>query len=101
MEYTEGEWKVVKYSIKERPVYCVETAEHQICGLEPGHAASDGLPKEEHEANAYLIASAPDCHRELSGIVTAFEQLGWSAFMSEMGRRLPSAKQALAKADDK
>ena len=54
-----------------------------------------------NEANAHLIAAAPDCHKELNGIINAFEELGWSAFMAYMSKHKEDSIKALTKAEGK
>ena len=53
----------------------------------------------ESRANAHLIAAAPDCHKELSGIINAYERLGWSAFIAYMSKHKEDSIKALAKAE--
>jgi hypothetical protein len=91
--YTKGTWEAVN---KFDDVYGIATDDFPAGLFE---LATVWSVKHDAKANAHLIAAAPDCHRELSGIVDAFERLGWSSFMAEMHHRLPQAKQALAKAD--
>jgi len=95
MEHTKGEWRAEflpqaeRWDRDNRPqigMFSINCDQNQIGVIFKG-------------GDARLIASAPDCHRELSGIVDAFERLGWTSFMAEMTRRIPQAKQALAKAE--
>lgn len=68
-EYTKEKWTATGYSFG----WAVETLTHQICGLEPGKAASVALSAETHEANAHLIAQSPKMYEAIKAAITEIE----------------------------
>ena len=65
MEYTKGEWKVAKMYSETSSYMILDNQGQQICGIWLGNTASKLIPEKEHEANAHLIAAAPDLYKGL------------------------------------
>jgi hypothetical protein len=71
--HTPGPWKFDSYGLKTGDArFFIETADnrHGIAGIRPTDTASALLSLKEHEANARLIAAAPD----LFAVCQAYEE---------------------------
>ena len=75
MKHTGGPWRVVKLTkdsfYVEGGTFNFTPYGHQLCGIKANDCASGLLPREEHEANAHLIASAPDMLEALKALKEA------------------------------
>ena len=101
MEHTKGKWEAKVYT--EGKIgwrICVETKEHQICGMRPGVSASGFLSKHEHTANAEFIANAPETLKQrdelLEACKKALEFVGRSSKTDWDNEITPVLEQAIA-----
>ena len=85
MEYTKGKWEV------ENVGDCSLIMGGNTC---VARTFQTFYPAEEQEANAHLIAAAPDMHEALKGVIK-------SGILSEFPLYEDGIKQALAKAEEK
>lgn len=82
-KHTEGPWAYWSYQRSGR-VFAIETADHRhgIAGIRSTDTASSGLSMDEHEANARLIAAAPDL---LQACKAAVAGLSWESVAKALG----------------
>jgi hypothetical protein len=77
-KHTPGPWNYHVWGTNSGKHFGIETADHRhgICGVSPNGNASTLLTIEQHEANARLIAAAPEllaaCQSGLDGLLAAF-----------------------------
>ena len=94
MEYTKGEWKVEP--IIKNTIFGIFTEYHHY------ELARVFIHNGEQEANANLIASAPDLHEALKLAVEYFESLaGVPQNVSLFNKTLSSCDKAIKKAEGK
>ena len=97
MNYTKGEWGLG--SLDDEPFARSELSIYREDGRKIAEIMREGfLAMEEAEANAYLIAAAPDMYEALKGIL---EDADNGSFTTLAGSIRELAKQALAKVEGK
>jgi hypothetical protein len=73
--HTAGPWACHSYAANGGKNFGIETADHRhgIAAIRPNDTASTMLSLEEHEANARLIAAAPDLLAACQAVAGVFE----------------------------
>jgi len=99
MNYTKGEWKAEH--IGNEGKYVIHTGDLSLpfAYTFPNRYRNPQVPSEEAEANANLIAPAPDLYEALKELMEALEQFGSPSNEIRVAYNL--AKPALAKAEGK
>ena len=99
MKHTKGDWKAVPCEGLAGWRISVENETHQICGIKPGISASSRLSKEQHIANARLIAEAPKLLAACQAAVYILRQdTPWAKELREQPW-YAEAEKAIAKVD--
>ena len=90
LNYTKGEWRIEHYPDSQIKIH---SGFESICGL-----TYDGKVADEVEANAHLIAAAPDMYEALERLVDYLNYLG---VPEDCEDQYEEANKALAKAEGK
>ena len=93
MTHTPGPWSYHKWGISSGTNFGIENADHKhgLAGITPNGNASTMIAMDEHEANAMLMAAAP----ELLAACMMFTQIGihhdWSKQFPELWNKMQIA----------
>jgi len=101
MKHTPGPWAYHSWKINGGSAFGIETADHThgLAGIYPNGNASTLLTMEQHEANARLIAAAPDLLKCLNAATKALRSYQYGNGSSDLAESIADVCDvAIAKA---
>lgn len=101
MNYTQGEWKVTKWSSHNEIHVSAEYDNNLHFVANCGHTGEDEtLPyNKEAEANAHLISASPDMYEALNNLYNKLTSMKTITTDPEANKLLRDAQKALCKAE--
>lgn len=97
-KHTPGPWELFEHSWSESSIYAGEKNEKQICRLSIYNEATEEnqmLLEKEMDANARLIAAAPELLEALQAVIERAESQHWDDASPQV---IEQARQAIQKA---